>query len=168
MEVADHTKYLMSNAVKYLLQRVDEVEALWGAIYNAWVRNDVACHLHVQLEACGPNLHAHDFCIVFGKPIMAGASRNVHVNEFAPEAFEELEEIGVPVSKYRYRGYYPMFIGVGELAKPHQVVHEQMRLVETTAVGLMPLDSCPMFRRDVLASPVSRELLGRVGDRELD
>jgi DNA-binding XRE family transcriptional regulator len=72
MEVADHIKYLTNSFVKYAVQRNDASEALWEAIYNAWVGNNIACHLRVELEASRPNLHTHDLCVLFHKPVMAG------------------------------------------------------------------------------------------------
>jgi hypothetical protein len=168
MEVADYLKYLMNHFVNYPVQRNDAGEALWEAIYNAWVRNNVACHLHVELEARGPHLHTHYLCVLVHKPVMAVASGNVQVNKFAPETLKELDKVGVPVGKHCYRGYHPVFVGVGELAEPRQGMRERMRFVETVAVGLMALDDCPVFGRDELAPAGVLQLLGRVGDRKLD
>lgn len=168
MEVADHVKYLKHNFLKYSVQRNDAGEALWEAIYNAWVRNNVACHLHVELETRRPHLHTHYLCVLFHKPVMAVASGNVQVNKFAPEALKEFDKVGVPVGKHCYRGYHPVFVGVGELAEPHQGMRERMRFVETVAVGLMALDDCPVFRRDELSGFVFPECVSGVRDRELD
>ena len=175
MEVADYTKYLRNNFAKYPVQRYDAGGTVWEAINNAWVRNNIACHIHVGLEACGADSHAHDLCILFHKPSAVFSPGALQPNDFAPGSLKELKYIGVSVGKHCYRGYHLVFIGVGEIPEPGQRVQEDMGLVEMTLVGLMPVDDCPVFRSEFVERPTFLEAprvreLGRraVLDGELD
>jgi hypothetical protein len=175
MEVADHVTYLMLDFLKYSVQRNDAGGTLWEAINNAWIRNNIACHLHVELEARGPNLYTHYLCIPIHKRVVGSRSKRNHIGDFAPETLEKLRKVGVPVGKHCYRGYHLVFVVVGELAEPRQGMQEHMPLVEVTLVGLMLIDDCPVLRSELVERPVFKKppLVGELGrgavlDRKLD
>jgi hypothetical protein len=158
MEVADHVKYLKHNFLKYSVQRNDAGGTLWEAINNAWIRNNIACHLHVELEARGPNLHTHHLCILIHKRVVGPRLKWDHIRNFVPEALEKLRKVGVPVGKHCYRGYHLVFVVVGELAEPRQGMQEHMPLVEVTLVGLMLIDDYPVLRSELVERPVFKNV----------
>jgi hypothetical protein len=150
MEVADHTLYLKDNLVKYPVQRDDADGTLREAINNAWVRNNIACYLHVELEARGPNLYTHYLCIPIHKRVVGSRSKRNHIGDFAPETLEKLRKVGVPVGKHCYRGYHFVFVVVGELPETRQRVQEDVRLIEMASVGLMLINDCPVFSSELV------------------
>lgn len=175
MELADHTLYLKDNFVKNPVQRDDAGGTLREAINNAWVRNNIACYLHVELEARGPNLYTHHLCIPIHKRVVGSRSKRDHIGDFAPETLEKLRKVSVPVGKHCYRGYHFVFVVVGELPETRQRVQEDVRLIEMASVGLMLINDCPMFRSDLvercgfLKLPFVCQLgRGTVLDRKLD
>ena len=150
MEVADHLTYLKHNFLKYSVQRNDAGGTLWEGINNAWIRNNIACHLHVELEARRPNLHTHHLCILIHKRVVGPRLKWDHIRNFAPETLEKLRKVGVPVGKHCYRGYHSVFVGIGELAESNQRVQEDVRLIEMASVGLMLINDCPVFRSELV------------------
>src|SRR5215217_9392861 len=110
MEVADHVKYLKHNFLKYSVQRNDAGGTLWEGINNPWIRNNIACHRHVELEARGPNLYTHHLCILIHKRVVGSRSKRDHIGDFAPETLENLRKVGVPVGKRCYRGDHFVFV----------------------------------------------------------
>lgn len=129
---------------------------------KAYVRGDIACHLHVSLDAGGHNSHAHDFCIRFEKlhSSRGGSVDDAPISEEIPSVNEGLG------GNQQDRVYHSVLIAVGELPEPDEGVEERVYSAEPSVGRLMPINQCPVFRGDFaqgtgLAGRADCELLGR-------
>jgi hypothetical protein len=111
---------------------------------NAYERGHAACHLHVSLETRRANPHAQDFCIQYERL----TDRYVPVlDPLSPKVPEHVREDLNGEDPRQNRIQQPVFVVVGQLPEPEKGMRDR-RAVPSVA-RLVPLDDCPMARKDI-------------------
>jgi hypothetical protein len=148
LDVLDKLKNLRSDAEKFHAYR-NVVGDARQDVLERWTDGNVACHLHVQLQASGPNLHTHNLCIAYQRP--PRTIPEVRFDDLAPGVPEDRLGVGDEVVGKRERfDWQLVFVEIGEVPESGEGVDAPSTKVEPAAVRLMMVDDCPIFRGDLV------------------